>query len=109
MRQGKFGAESDLARCLQSLRVERARCGPVANQYRGISQMARYARLERDDAGQVRNAVESRDQRTGRAAVANSDCGLEKVDEVGNGGFVVSAARCYLVQPGSDECTRFLQ
>ena len=61
VRQGKFGTKADLAGGFQSLRVVRARRCAVAHQYRGISQMARYARLEggaRD--GQVSNAVEAR-------------------------------------------------
>ena len=72
VRQGKFGTKANLAGCLQSLRVVSARRRPVANQYRGISQVAPYARLERGAAGQVSNAIQTRDQCTGRAAVANT-------------------------------------
>ena len=107
-REGKFGTKANLAGYLQSLRVVSARRRPVANQYRGISQMAPYARLERGADGQVRNTLESRDQYTDCAAVANSDCGLEKVDE-SKEGLVVTAARNNLVQHGSDECTGLLQ
>src|SRR6185437_14867649 len=79
--QGKFGTKANLASCVKGLRVVRARRHPVANQYRGISQMAPYARLEQRADRQVSDAVESRHQGAGSAAVANSDCGLQKVDE----------------------------
>jgi hypothetical protein len=46
VRQGEFGAKANLAGCVQSLDVVRAGRCPVANQCRGISEMARYARLK---------------------------------------------------------------
>ena len=108
VRQGKFGTKANLAGCLQGLRVVRARGRPVANQYRGISQMAPYACLEQGADGQVSNAVKSRYQCTGCAAVANSDCGLEKVEE-SEEGFVVTRLAGNSSSMGPDECTGLLQ
>jgi hypothetical protein len=69
----------------------------VAHEDRGVSQMARYARLDTDAHGKVSNAVESRNQNTGRGAVVESDSDLEKVHELRNRQVVVTACRCNLV------------
>jgi hypothetical protein len=82
-----FAADDDRRRRAQTNQGRRASdsrtAGPlsVAHQHPRISKMARNARLEYGTAGRVRNTVESSHQDTGCAAVANSDRGLEKVDE----------------------------